>query len=308
MAEDKELTAGEKKQQAQQEALRVSKLTDSQIIKENYVNSRSEPASRPVGSASRDLSLEEAAARRTQAYARSIGQEQHTIDNVWNKPIDTGMTMDQRQFNVTGGTMLTTGNMMQEYLSNPKGEDTQYMISSLVKGRFLDPKNAYDTEYFRRALSEAAEVRSAVVDTWQPGDPGVGDFFMSAAAYQGNAPDRFAPAGGGAYNGPVSSVTEMNETDLRSMANQTAGMLVGRAVSEAEFKKMLKKVRKAEAADPRVTDSSVDGKVSIKEGLSAQGRQNLLREELVKTDEADGVIKATTMMDNFDTWLRSKDA
>ena len=104
----------------------------------------------------------------------------------------------------------------------------------------------------------------------------------------------------------MSTVTEMNVEDLKNIANQTAGMLVGRAVSDDEFDKMLKKVRKAEKKDPRITDSSVDGKNSIQEGISDAGRQSIIRDALVNTDEADGVIKATTMMGNFDTWLRSK--
>ena len=234
------------------------------------------------------------------------GQLQQNIDGVWVS--SSQVPLEQQRFNVGGGAMLTYGDLVNGYLADPNSAESSNLVSSLVSGRFLDPEKSTDAGSVEAALSDAVRVRSAQVAglSVETGSV-IGDFWSTTSAYRGNAEDRFAGVGGGGgYSGPVSTVTEMNVEDLKNIANQTAGMLVGRAVSDEEFDKMLKKVRKAEKKDPRITDSSIDGKVSVQEGISAAGRQSIIREALVNTDEADGVIKATTMMGNFDTWLRSK--
>ena len=234
------------------------------------------------------------------------GQLQKNIDGALVN--STEVPLEQQRFNVGGGAMLTYGDLVNGYLADPNSAESSNLVSSLVSGRFLNPDDVADGGSVEAALSDAVRVRSATVAGLSV-DTGsvIGDFWSTTAAYRGNAEDRFAGGGGGgAYKGPVSTVTEMNVEDLKNIANQTAGMLVGRAVSDDEFDKMLKKVRKAEKKDPRITDSSVDGKNSIQEGISDAGRQSIIRDALVNTDEADGVIKATTMMGNFDTWLRSK--
>ena len=233
------------------------------------------------------------------------GQLQQNIDGVWVSSSE--VPLEQQRFNVGGGVMLTYGDMVNSYLSDPNSPESSNLVSSLVSGRFLDPEKITDGGSVEAALSDAVRVRSAQVAGLSV-DTGsvIGDFWSTTSAYGGIAADRFGGGGGGGYSGPVSTVTEMNVEDLKNIANQTAGMLVGRAVSDEEFDKMLKKVRKAEKKDPRITDSSVDGKNSIQEGISDAGRQSIIRDALVNTDEADGVIKATTMMGNFDTWLRSK--
>ena len=233
------------------------------------------------------------------------GQLQQNIDGVWVSSSE--VPLEQQRFNVGGGAMLTYGDLVNGYLADPNSAESSNLVSSLVSGRFLDPEKSTDAGSVEAALSDAVRVRSAQVAglSVETGSV-IGDFWSTTSAYRGNAEDRFGGGGGGGYSGPVSTVTEMNVEDLKNIANQTAGMLVGRAVSDEEFDKMLKKVRKAEKKDPRITDSSIDGKVSVQEGISAAGRQSIIREALVNTDEADGVIKATTMMGNFDTWLRSK--
>jgi hypothetical protein len=235
--------------------------------------------------------------------ARRNGSIQALADGTY---VNTStLALEQQRFNVGGGALLTYGDILNGYLADPNSPESDNLVSSLVSGRFLDPDKTTDGSAIESALSDAVRVRSAQVAGLSPSGGVIGDFWSTTSSYRGYTEDRFAGAAG-AYSGPVSTVTEMNVEDLKNIANQTAGMLVGRAVSDDEFEKMLKKVRKAEKKDPRITDSSVDGKNSVKEGISAAGRQNIIRDALINTDEADGVIKATTMMGNFDTWLRSK--
>lgn len=237
--------------------------------------------------------------------ARKNGSIQALADGTY---VNTStLAIAEQRFNVGGGALLTYGDMVNGYLSDPQSPESQNLVGSLVSGRFLDPEKTDDGSAIESALSDAVRVRSAQIAGLSPSGGVIGDFWSTTSTYRGYTGDRFSGAGGGgAYSGPVSTVTEMNVEDLKNIANQTAGMLVGRNVSDEEFDKMLKKVRKAEKKDPRITDSSVDGKVSVKEGITADGRQSIIRDALVNTDEADGVIKATTMMGNFDTWLRGK--
>jgi hypothetical protein len=97
----------------------------------------------------------------------------------------------------------------------------------------------------------------------------------------------------------------MNERDLRSTADAVASTVIGRAVSEEEFKKILQQVRTAERAEPTVSTSNVASSVT-QAGLSAEGRQDIIRDALMKGPEAEDYTKATTMMDIFNKALESR--
>jgi len=109
----------------------------------------------------------------------------------------------------------------------------------------------------------------------------------------------------GRYTGPTSSVTLMNERDLRATADAVASTVVGRGISDDEFKKILKQVRTAERAEPAVSVPGVGSNVSTP-GLSAEGRQDIIREALMKGPEAEDYSKATTMMNIFNQALESR--
>jgi len=111
--------------------------------------------------------------------------------------------------------------------------------------------------------------------------------------------------GSGAYTGPTSSVTLMNERDLRATADAVASTVVGRGISDDEFKTILKQVRTAERAEPTVSVPGVGSNVSTP-GLSAEGRQDIIREALMKGPEAEDYSKATTMMNIFNKALEAR--
>jgi hypothetical protein len=107
------------------------------------------------------------------------------------------------------------------------------------------------------------------------------------------------------YSGPVSTVDLMNERDLRSTADTIASTVIGRGVTEDEFNKILKQVRSAERTQPTVTTPGVS--ISVRQaGLSAAGRQDIIRDALMKGPEAEDYAKATTMMDIFNKALESR--
>lgn len=109
----------------------------------------------------------------------------------------------------------------------------------------------------------------------------------------------------GRYTGPTSSVTLMNERDLRATADAVASTVIGRAISEDEFAKILKQVRTAERAEPSVSIPGVASSVSMP-GLSAEGRQDIIRDSLMKGPEAEDYGKATKMMDLFYKTLEAR--
>ena len=109
----------------------------------------------------------------------------------------------------------------------------------------------------------------------------------------------------GRYTGPTSSVTLMNERDLRATADAVASTVVGRAISDDEFKTILKQVRTAERAEPTVSVPGVGSNVT-QSGLSAEGRQDIIRESLMKGPEAEDYGKATKMMDLFYKTLEAR--
>ena len=111
--------------------------------------------------------------------------------------------------------------------------------------------------------------------------------------------------GSGAYTGPVTSTTLMNKADLKSTANAVASSVLGRGITDEEFEKVLKQVRTAERSDPTVSTPGVGSNVT-QQGLTAEGRQDIIREALMKGPEAEDYSKATTMMNIFNQALESR--
>ena len=109
--------------------------------------------------------------------------------------------------------------------------------------------------------------------------------------------------GGGGYSGPVSSVTFANEAELRTAADTVGATVFGRGVTDSEFDKVLKKIRKGERDNPTVSSGS-GGSRTTKSGLSAEGKGNIIRDTLMKGPEAKDFSKATKMMDLFSNALK----
>lgn len=111
--------------------------------------------------------------------------------------------------------------------------------------------------------------------------------------------------GRGGYKGPTASTTFMNERDVRATADAVAATVIGRGITDDEFKKILQQVRTAERAEPTVTTPGVGTSVT-QSGLSTQGRQDVIRDALMKGPEAEDYGKATKMMDLFYNTLEAR--
>lgn len=107
---------------------------------------------------------------------------------------------------------------------------------------------------------------------------------------------------GSGYSGPVRAVSMESEDALRRTADALGSELLGRAVSDDEFQKILKRVRSAEQAQPTVTSRS-PGATVTETGISAEGRKDIMRDMLAQDPESQEFLKATKFMGMFNEWL-----
>ena len=116
---------------------------------------------------------------------------------------------------------------------------------------------------------------------------------------------RTSAGGFGGIGGPRATFTMANERDLRNTADAVASTVLGRAVTDEEFQKVLQQVRSAEQTEPTVT-STVGGMTRTQTGLTAEGRQDIITKALMQGPEAEDFGKATKMMDLFYSALEAR--
>jgi hypothetical protein len=91
--------------------------------------------------------------------------------------------------------------------------------------------------------------------------------------------------GGGGYGGAsVGSVNLTNPEDARAVINQLAVQMLGRTVSDREFKQYYQALNELEMSSPQTVRMDVDDKGNpvqvVEGGLGAEGRTALLQEQL----------------------------
>lgn len=116
------------------------------------------------------------------------------------------------------------------------------------------------------------------------------------------------PSGGrsGGYSGPTASVTYMDDRDVDRTANALALELIGRPLSDKELAKVTKRLRKEEAANPTISTPGVGSSVT-QAGLSAEGRQDVLREVIAENPEYQQFQVDTTVLDAMLTGLQERE-
>lgn len=127
-------------------------------------------------------------------------------------------------------------------------------------------------------------------------------------AYVGGEGIGAGGAGGtarGGSAGPRATVSMASERDLRNTADAVASTVLGRAVTDEEFQKVLERVRSAEKAEPTIT-TSTRGMTTTQTGLTAEGRQDIITKALMQGPEAEDFGKATKMMDLFYSALEER--
>jgi hypothetical protein len=101
---------------------------------------------------------------------------------------------------------------------------------------------------------------------------------------------------GGGYSGPTVSRTMQAESDIKATANALAIELIGRPVDDKELDRIVKRMRGAEMAQPQIT-TSTQASSTTQQGLTPQGREDILRDVISKNPEFVDYQLDTTVMD-----------
>lgn len=129
-----------------------------------------------------------------------------------------------------------------------------------------------DDAAWRQLVEDAAAYNVSPLDLLKQGQAA----YLGAGGYGGG--------GGGGGGGTSYSYTQANKADVRILANAVAEEMIGRRITDKEFDRMLKKVRKEEDKSPTITTSS--GRTSrTKEGITDAERQEVLEEVLRENPE-----------------------
>lgn len=111
--------------------------------------------------------------------------------------------------------------------------------------------------------------------------------------------------GGGGYTGPISSVSRMAESDIRQTATTIALELLGAPLEEKEMDRIIKKMRTAETEQPTVT-TRTPSSVTTQEGLTATGRDQILRDLISQNPEYEQFQVDTTVLDSMLNFVNKK--
>jgi hypothetical protein len=181
--------------------------------------------------------------------------------------------------------------------NNPDGYDD--LIALLRSGGFLGSR-AKSSDSIRRAVDSAAKEAAARYDFGQSENVDFLDYLYSRVGSDDSTGNK-----SGKYTGPVESRTIQAESDIRATANALAIELIGRPVSDKELNKLVERMRSAEMQQPNITRSTT-GATTTKQGLTAQGREDILREVIAKNPEYEKFQVDTTVLDAMTDFIDKK--
>ena len=200
---------------------------------------------------------------------------------------------------------------------NPQGAPQQEVITSVYNAKgYLnrlrgDDPDAYNdlVEDLRRYTGSKLGTRGSVETAWNGAlkDAKLSDSNVMDLIRGGGASDGSGGRGGGAYTGPRQSITLMAESDINATANALALEMIGRPLNDKELDRVTRRIRGAEMAQPQVTTGDVKRTVT-QQGLTAQGREDILREVIASRPEFESYQLDTTVMDAMNSYIQEKRA
>ena len=110
--------------------------------------------------------------------------------------------------------------------------------------------------------------------------------------------DPFGEGRKGAYTGPRESITVMAESDINATANALALEMIGRPLNDKELARVTRRIRGAEMEQPQVTTGTAARTVT-EQGLTAQGREDILRAVIASRPEYEQYQVDTTVLDTM---------
>jgi len=244
-------------------------------------------------------------------YAQVMGAlgQVAASDSTEKKDKDPKIWIGSRPTNYAGGQaivdreVMSKDMMQQKVLSAGARRDPGYynLANQLLKSKFLTDSSAKYPGGVASGLGNAVDVYQAYqADGGRMNFPQWLDWFSGSAEGEDSSKRR------GGYMGPVESVTVQAESDVRATADAVAMEMLGRGVSDAEFQRVLNRTRKAEQTQPQVTTPMGPGRQVTEQGLSAEGRQDIVQNIIAKKPEYQEFQKATTLMSWFDRALQGR--
>ena len=112
---------------------------------------------------------------------------------------------------------------------------------------------------------------------------------------------------GSGSGGTRYSYTEANEADVRVLANGLAEEMIGRRITEKEFEKLLKRVRKEEGDSPTISRSS-GSTTRTEAGITNAEREEVLAEVLRENPEWKKYQMDTASLDYTRDFIREQRA
>jgi len=188
------------------------------------------------------------------------------------------------------------------WLTNLKAnypDDYDNMVALLRSGGFLGSR-AKSPDSIRRAVDSAAKEAAARYKFGQSENVDFMDYLYSRVGSGDSTGD-----GSGKYTGPTESRTIQAESDIKATANALAIELIGRPVSDKELNKLVERMRSAEMQQPNITTSAT-GSTTTTQGLTAQGREDILREVIAKNPEYEKFQVDTTVLDAMTNFIDKK--
>ena len=129
-----------------------------------------------------------------------------------------------------------------------------------------------DDAAWRQLVEDAASFNVSPLDLLKEGQ----------AAYLGAG--GYGSGGSGGSGGTSKSYTNANKADVRVLANAISEDMIGRRITDKEFDRMLKKVRKEEGKSPTITSSS-GNTTRTKQGITNAEREEVMAEILNENPE-----------------------
>lgn len=161
----------------------------------------------------------------------------------------------------------------------------------------------YFGQRFKTYTSDDAAWRQLVEDAAVQGVSPLDLLKEGQVAYVGAG--GYGSGGSGSGGGTSMSYTQANKADVRVLANAVAEEMIGRRITDKEFDRMLKKVRKEEDKSPTITTRS--GKTSrTKEGITDAERQEVLEEVLRENPEWKKYQMDTAALDYTRDFIREQ--
>jgi hypothetical protein len=177
-----------------------------------------------------------------------------------------------------------------------------------------------DKDAFQNLLTDLRRVTGSELGTYLGQRDAYYRILQAAASGDVNAADilkgdlgSFDPDGSGSgsglggYSGPRASVVKQAESDINATANALALEMIGRPLNQKELNRITKRIRAAEVEQPTITSGSPARTVQ-QQGLTAQGREDILREVIAKRPEFEKFQLDTTVMDAMNAYVQEKRA